>query len=168
MTLAKPRNRLPLLCFCFVHRMDPCFFFFLWTKMLFMIFCFSSCYLQIWKQIKCQCGDQLTFFLFLLFNCRLSTWCTCPIFGFLLCIFDRWAAFQRANVAPGLQQLENFTVQWASKRIWCHGVTVWRLKLLYVGVSVFRKELQLSTEESEAIRACMLFQRCNMFYSNIY
>lgn len=108
------------------------------------------------------------FSFFLLFNCRLSTWCTCPIFGFLLCIFDRWAAFQRANVAPGLQQLENFTVQWASKRIWCHGVTVWRLKLLYVGVSVFRKELQLSTEESEAIRACMLFQRCNMFYSNIY
>lgn len=108
------------------------------------------------------------FSFFLLFNCRLSTWCTCPIFGFLLCIFDRWAAFQRANVAPGLQQLENFMVQWASKRIWCHGVTVWRLKLLYVGVSVFRKELQLSTEESEAIRACMLFQRCNMFYSNIY
>lgn len=108
------------------------------------------------------------FSFFLLFNCRLSTWCTCPVFGFLLCIFDRWAAFQRANVAPGLQQLENFTVQWASKRIWCHGVTVWRLKLLYVGVSVFRKELQLSTEESEAIRACMLFQRCNMFYSNIY
>lgn len=108
------------------------------------------------------------FSFFLLFNCRLSTWCTCPIFGFLLCIFDRWAAFQRANVAPGLQQLENFTVQWASKRIWCHGVTVWRLKLLYVGVSVFRDELQLSTEESEAIRACMLFQRCNMFYSNIY
>lgn len=108
------------------------------------------------------------FSFFLLFNCRLSTWCTCPIFGFLLCIFDRWAAFQRANVAPGLQQLENFTVQWASKRIWCHGVTVWRLKLLYVGVSVFRKELQLSTEESEAFRACMLFQRCNMFYSNIY
>lgn len=108
------------------------------------------------------------FSFFLLFNCRLSTWCTCPIFGFLLCIFDRWAAFQRANVAPGLQQLENFMVQWASKRIWCHGVTVWRLKLLYVGVSVFRKELQLSTEESEAFRACMLFQRCNMFYSNIY
>lgn len=108
------------------------------------------------------------FSFFLLFNCRLSTWCTCPIFGFLLCIFDRWAAFQRANVAPGLQQLENFTVQWASKRIWCHGVTVWRLKLLYVGVSVFREELQLSTEESEAFRACMLFQRCNMFYSNIY
>lgn len=108
------------------------------------------------------------FSFFLLFNCRLSTWCTCPIFGFLLCIFDRWAAFQRANVAPGLQQLENFMVQWASKRIWCHGVTVWRLKLLYVGVSVFRKELQLSTEESEAIRACMLFQRYNMFYSNIY
>lgn len=108
------------------------------------------------------------FSFFLLFNCRLSTWCTCPIFGFLLCIFDRWAAFQRANVAPGLQQLENFMVQWASKRIWCHGVTVWRLKLLYVGVSVFRDELQLSTEESEAIRACMLFQRCNMFYSNIY
>lgn len=108
------------------------------------------------------------FSFFLLFNCRLSTWCTCPVFGFLLCIFDRWAAFQRANVAPGLQQLENFTVQWASKRIWCHGVTVWRLKLLYVGVSVFREELQLSTEESEAIRACMLFQRCNMFYSNIY
>lgn len=108
------------------------------------------------------------FSFFLLFNCRLSTWCTCPVFGFLLCIFDRWAAFQRANVAPGLQQLENFMVQWASKRIWCHGVTVWRLKLLYVGVSVFRKELQLSTEESEAFRACMLFQRCNMFYSNIY